>query len=186
MDEDTRHTDGEAQRSDAMSMPTARQVLGRGVWSGAVLAAGLPLVVWWLLFGAGFAVPSWLWAFLPSGVFLLAIFIQHIAQAPRPGFPKQVDPVVADRAFRVGSQTGYLNEDPIVRTAAGLFACDRLETAVYVGGAAVGALIILIGRPNLLWVIVAVLAVAFAGVGFARGRHGWRYLKALHAEACPK
>lgn len=161
-------------------VPTPGRVLLHTLPAAAVLTVGLPLLTYWEPDGAEDARGGWI-PFAPALLMGLALVVQHLARARRPGLDQHADQKALRRWIGHTAGSGRVPEDPSARTAAGALACGQLETAVLTGGAVGGIIGIWFVRPESWWAVTAALLMLIAVVPVLRARRSWRYLQALDA-----
>ncbi|MFI7496742.1 hypothetical protein ACH9D2_18730 [Kocuria sp. M4R2S49] len=170
--------DQSAQRTDAVPVPTARQVLVRTLPAAAVLAISLPLATWWLRDSTSDGGPWWGWLVILAATVGLSAIIQLCTSPPRPRLDPRIGQAQWASATATAARTGELPACPGVRTAVGVAACVGIEgvigSASLLAAIAFCALIL----PDLWTTLVPVTVLT--GMAVFRVRRSWVYLRALH------
>ncbi|MFF0945541.1 hypothetical protein ACFYE2_15140 [Kocuria sp. CPCC 205300] len=180
--EHVRATDSEASPGSAAPVPTAGQAVARTLPACAVLVVAMPVALWWLLDVPSEELRTPWWPALLIGLVLAFHVLARLARAPRPPLP-QVTTERVHCALVTASRSGAVASDPQVRTAAGVTACQRLESAVYSGATLTGVLVAWYVTPQPPWPAFASVAGALAVFHVVQARHSWSYLRALHTAA---
>ena len=180
--------EGSASESALRQLPTARRVLTHAAWVSFVQVAGVPLFVWWLLdTSTGEVRVSWWPALVLIGYVLLVPGIQRVLRAPRPDLErhagKQVDWQRAHRALSIVTSSGALSQDRGAHTAAGVLACQDIESAVWKLAYAGGIFLCWFLVPSWAWLALGTFMAVVAATELPGARRGWRYLEILHSDA---
>lgn len=142
MDRHARNSNDDAQWIESTAVPTASQVFTRALVTFTLAVIGfLAFVLWFMDTPTGDPRTPW-WPVLLGACAGVFVLLQRFLQAPRPRLNEQVDSVRLKEALRMASRTGIVPEDPVVRTAAGVTACYRIESAVGGVASAVGMSIV--------------------------------------------
>lgn len=169
--------DGPAPRVETVPVPTLARVVVRAMPAAAVLAIAMPGVLWWSSATPAVLDEPW-WAVLLIGLVVLFHVLARLVRAPRPGLL----PVPAGRlrsALVSASGDGAVPPDPQVRAAAGVTACQRVESAVYAVAATVGmvAAWLLVAESSWVWWVLVLAGLAV--ISLVRARYCWAYLRVL-------
>lgn len=190
MDEYAHYADSDAPRGEftpdgpSRQLPTTRQVITHALWGGVLGMATLPLLAWLFATPNGDPRMPW-WPVVFLVYFLLMRWVQRLFRAPRPRLEKHADQVDwqrAKRALLITAETGVLSRDRGAHTAAGVLACDDIESAVWDFAPVVGALIAWFILPSWIWLAFCGLIAVIAVSDLPSARRGLRYLRVVHSE----
>lgn len=178
MEENSRQADADAQQGESTEVPTAGQVLKRGLWAVVVTVAAFPLLAWWFM-NDDPGTLDFLLLFL--GGSLLCAGLQRITRPPRPRLGKGVNQAPLKEALTLAFENGSLPEDPLRRSRAGALACQEIEGMLYSVAVILGLILAALGKPTDTWIVVVGTLVLLTATNVTWARRSWRYLKTLHA-----
>lgn len=141
--------DKPAPRTDEVPVPTAGQVLVRALPATSLMAVGFPLAVWWLLNPSGEISTPW-WPLVIAALFAVPLAVHHFIRAPRPRRDKRVNPQRVKALLETPERPGVAPENHAVRTAAGVTAIDRIESACTGVGSFLAVLVLLLTRDEIV------------------------------------
>jgi hypothetical protein len=186
MDEHTPHTDGAGPSYNLLaagsptSVPTGPQVLIRCLSASLLLVVGMSLMVWLFqdVLSGGWRSD---WLATLSGVLLVILGAERLARGSRPRLARRTDRKPLMRALVTAHRRSVLPVEPSQRTAAGVLACQLVESAVMGSSAALGFGLAAVGRPLFPWTVAAAILLVASMIYALRAPRALAYLRALHA-----
>ncbi|MUN63817.1 hypothetical protein GMA12_11820 [Kocuria sediminis] len=174
--------DPPAQQTADVPVPFVGRVVV-GVLPGAVVAVlGIPLLAWWLMDEAGDARVGW-WPVPVIALVGLVALLGHYAGATPPEGRTRTERKQMERALSAIPRKGPVPDDPLVRRAVVVSACNNIAALVFLGAVLVGMALGAGVRPGYSWFAASGGAVGLAVVAALQLRRHWANYQALHARA---
>ncbi len=174
--------DPSAQQSVELPVPSVGRVVV-GALPGAVVAvAGIPLLAWWLMDEAGDARAGW-WPVPVIALVGLVALLGHYTGAPRPEGRTRTERRQMERALSAVPRKGPVPDDPLVRRAVVVSACNNLAALVFWGAILVGMALGAGVRPGYSWFAASGGTVGLAVAAALQLRRHWAGYQGVAARA---
>ncbi|GEO97041.1 hypothetical protein [Kocuria turfanensis] len=174
--------DQPAQQTADVPVPSAGRVVA-GALPGAVVAVlGIPLLAWWLMDDAGDARVRW-WPVPVIALVGLIALLGHYARATPPEGRTRTERKHMERALSAIPRKGPVPDDPLVRRAVVVSACNNIAALVFWGAVLLGMALGAGVRPGYSWFAASGGAVGLAAAAAVQLRRHWANYQALHPHA---
>ncbi|MCC5781690.1 hypothetical protein CRM73_01760 [Kocuria sp. CCUG 69068] len=174
--------DPPAQQTDEVPVPSVGRVVAGALPSAVVAVLGIPLLAWWLMDEAGDARVGW-WPVPVIALVGLVALLGHYAGAMPPGGKTRTERKQMERALSAIPRKGPVPDDPLVRRAVVVSACNNIAALVFLGAVLAGMALGAGVRPEFSWFAASGGAVGLAVVAALQLRRHWASFQALHARA---